>query len=62
VDALWFEKGSYFFVLVNNISKVDLAIFRINSLISASSPEEHPGEDCKSFESPREVPELEEED
>ena len=62
VDALWFEKGSYFFVLVNNIPKVDLAVVRVNSLISASSPEEHPGEDGKSFEAPGKVPELEEED
>lgn len=62
MNGLGFKKCSNFWILMNDIAKVDLVNIGIKSSISDSGPEEHPGKNGQSFESESQVPELVKED
>jgi len=42
VDWLWFEKGSNFRILMDDISQMYFVDIRIESFVSNSGPEKHP--------------------
>lgn len=62
MNGLRFEKCSNFWVVMNDVAKVDLVNIGIESSIPDSGPEEHPRKNGQSFESKGQVPELIKED
>jgi hypothetical protein len=62
MDCLCLEKGADFGVLMDDISEVHFINIGVESSVSDSCPEEHPGQDGQSLESQGQVPELIEEE
>lgn len=61
MNSFCFEKCTDFWILVDDVSKINLVNIGVKSFVSESGPEEHPGKQSQAFEAKSQIPELEEE-